>query len=695
MPGGVLAWARLPPTLQSRLRPWRWVPFALLFVALLQLSSIPSTLDQAFFDLAQRRPARPLAIPADSAIVLVDDEAMRKLGQEPLSLHWPFSRNALSAMILALHKAGARQIVMDFTFIEQSPAIEQDMLLAAVAAATPGCLLARSADAEPVFWNEEFRKANPAHFGLPRTGLVTYSTDDDGVLRRVQLASSLVAAALPERGTDAKEPQLLRWAGGLAELKAQGVPVQSVGGYVAAGLPMLEQVAELAPEMDTASVAKAIAQLKTPPEWGTPPLLGRTVFVGANAHGTFDTKPLPVGDGIEPGTLALWTAWANLKDGTFVRSHGWGWKLISVCAAVLLVGLSGRGRSHLLVPSLTAVAGILLVLAGSYLLLSSSHFFPPFTFVFAAGLALLCLVASNFLHEQSRKREIQTIFGSYVDPAVVQLLVHDPAAVRMGGERREASVLFSDLAGFTDLSEKMPAEKLLEVINLYLEQVSEALLSNGAYIDKYIGDAVMAVYGAPLPRDDHALAACEGALAAQEVMARLAPRFLQEHGCHVHMRVGVNTGELILGNMGSERKRNYTVLGDPVNLASRLEGANKEFGTAIMIGELTARRVQSHFLTRPLALLRVKGKLEAIEVHELVGRRGSGPHPDQEFLTRYSAGFSALLRRDFAAAAAYLSEALRHKADDKMTQHWLAQAQLNLRQEAPADWTPLIKLDSK
>ena len=275
------------------------------------------------------------------------------------------------------------------------------------------------------------------------------------------------------------------------------------------------------------------------------------------------------------------------------------------------------------------------------------------------------------------------------------MLVEDPAAIRLGGERRELTMLFSDLAGFTDLSEKTPPEQLVPVINTYLQEVSDCLLANGAYIDKYIGDAVMAVFGAPQPLPDQVAAACNGALAAQEVLARLNPRFQRDFGCTLGMRIGINTGIATVGNVGSERKRNYTVLGDAVNLASRLEAANKNFGTGILLGETTARRAQAQFATRPLTRLAVKGKTEAVEVHELVGRKDAITAGQAAFLAAYNEGYAALVARRFAEAAAAFTRARDLAPQDPMTRAWQEQATVYASNPPPPDWQPFLKLLSK
>jgi adenylate cyclase len=336
------------------------------------------------------------------------------------------------------------------------------------------------------------------------------------------------------------------------------------------------------------------------------------------------------------------------------------------------------------------------LLAGSYAALSAGWYFPPATPLAAVFLTLLGVVAESYWLEQARKREIQSMFGAYVDPGVVAQLVRDPDSLRLGGEKREATVFFSDLAGFTDLSEKLKdhPEQMVEVVNAYLDATSECLLNHGAYVDKYIGDAVMAVFGVPAPLPDHALAACRAALAAQGLVAGLNTRFAAT-GVTLAVRIGLNTGDLIVGNVGSSRKRNYTVMGDTVNLASRLEGANKAFGTHILLGDETARRVAGVLATRPLARLRVKGKLQAVEVFTLHGELAALSPAEREFLAAYRAGYDAYVNRRFAEAAAALARAEALMPDDLTTRRLREESARHEQAPPPADWEPVLTLDSK
>ena len=420
------------------------------------------------------------------------------------------------------------------------------------------------------------------------------------------------------------------------------------------------------------------------------------VFVGANASGTYDLKPLSVGQ-IEPGIILHWTAWTNLVAGGFITALAWPFVFGVAALAGSVVFFSGKNRSSLVAPLVAAITAVVVVVGGAYAALSAGWFLVPATPVVAVALVLLGVVAENFWREQRRKREIQSMFGAYVDPAVVANLVRNPGSIRLGGERREATVFFSDLVGFTDLSEKLrdQPELMVEVVNSYLDETSECLHRQGAYVDKYIGDAVMAVLGAPQTLPDHPLAACRAALEAQQAILGINQRYAEKVGVRLKVRIGLNTGEMIVGNLGSSRKKNYTVMGDAVNLASRLEGANKVFGTGILLGEETARRVQTSMVTRPLARLRVKGKLQAIEVHTLHGAAGTLPDAEKEFVESYRAGYAALVERRYAEAVAALTHAQVLQPDDISTHHWHAEATNFTLSPPPLDWEPIISLESK
>ncbi len=233
----------------------------------------------------------------------------------------------------------------------------------------------------------------------------------------------------------------------------------------------------------------------------------------------------------------------------------------------------------------------------------------------------LASVVYQFLSEQKEKKKIRGMFQTYMSPKVLKYLEDHPDAFSLSGEKREATMFFSDVANFTTISESLSAEELALVLNKYLSPMTEILMKYDGYVDKYEGDAIMCDFGVPMEDPDHAWKACFAALDQQAALEVLRPQIKKDHGVDIFVRMGVNSGVVSAGNMGSTQRFQYTVMGDAVNQASRFEGANKQYGTYIMIGEETLRRAEDKIEVRILDRLVVKGKLKPITVYQLLGRK--------------------------------------------------------------------------
>ncbi len=287
-----------------------------------------------------------------------------------------------------------------------------------------------------------------------------------------------------------------------------------------------------------------------------------------------------------------------------------------------------------------------------------------------------------------QRDQIKGLFKRYLDPQVVDELIRNPEKAAPGGERRELTVLFSDLAGFTSLSEELSPEALVELLNTYFERATEALARQGATLDKFIGDAIMCFWNAPLPQEDHAARACLSALALLEVVDTLGPEFRARGWPPLDCRIGLNTGPGIVGNLGSRAAQDYTVIGDTVNLASRLEGAAKVFGTRTLVSEATVAAARGAVLVRELDLLRVKGRQLPVRVFELVGAAGATPAPH---LARYTEGLALYRAREFhQARAAFLAS-----PEDPASRLFAARCERLLVTPPPPTWDGVFTLDSK
>lgn len=297
---------------------------------------------------------------------------------------------------------------------------------------------------------------------------------------------------------------------------------------------------------------------------------------------------------------------------------------------------------------------------------------------------------------EAAKRELTQRFGRYLAPVLIERLESNTAALDLGGEARRVTVFFSDIVGYTSVSEKLRHDphKLVEVINGYFTAMVEVVERDGGYVDKFIGDCVMAVWGAPLEEPAQELQAVN---AAFDCLGRLR-RFNEEVVVGTHglpplgARIGINTGTAIVGNMGSPTRLNYTVTGDTVNLASRLEGANKAYGTTIMIGPETAAAVRGRFVLRRLDFLAVKGKAEAVEVYEVVGRAGEVPQDALDRMAEFEAALADYRARDFAGAAAIFAALA---ADDAVAALYLGRCRHFMTAPPPADWNGAYELQEK
>jgi adenylate cyclase len=259
----------------------------------------------------------------------------------------------------------------------------------------------------------------------------------------------------------------------------------------------------------------------------------------------------------------------------------------------------------------------------------------------------------SYLTELRQRRFILKAFAQSVSKEVADEIAKDPRKLGLGGQRRDMTVMFTDLANFTTLSEAMEVEKLAAVLQFYLEEMSGVVLGVNGTLDKYIGDAIMAFWNAPANQPDHAFRACRAALEMRRREALIQPRIREMSGTEVYSRIGINSGPMVVGNLGSTFKFAYTVIGDAVNLGSRLEGANKMYGTRIMLSETTAAIVNDQFILRKLDLLRVKGKLKPMAVYELIGERTLDSKPS-EHIGRYETALSLYQQGRFDAAGELL-----------------------------------------
>lgn len=336
-------------------------------------------------------------------------------------------------------------------------------------------------------------------------------------------------------------------------------------------------------------------------------------------------------------------------------------------------------------------AGLLLVLlagstaGASWALFALSNLwwplFAPLAGIFATWLGS---GAGAFLEERRKRAEVRRAFGHYVSPAVIEQMLAQPERLRLGGERREVSLLFSDLAGFTSISEKLEPEEVAEIMNFYLTEMGAIVIGQNGTLDKFIGDAVMAFWNAPLDDPDHALHACEAALKMQQAMQAVNDALRKKGMAELSMRIGVHTGMAVVGNMGSTERFDYTAIGDSVNLAARLEGANKVYGTGILISGATADALRGRLPLRHLDRVRLKGKSEAVEVYTL-----------QTAPAGNDAAIAAWRTRAWEESERLWRKMLEANPSDSLASLYLERIEAGRMRPPEKDWDGAFTLDAK
>ncbi|MCC6572149.1 MAG: adenylate/guanylate cyclase domain-containing protein [Planctomycetes bacterium] len=436
----------------------------------------------------------------------------------------------------------------------------------------------------------------------------------------------------------------------------------------------------------------------------------KIVIVAGSAEGLYDRHKTPL-DPETPGTWVLATALDNLKQGDFMheqpRWQVWAAAWLAAAIAVFLVLLLPKLRHS--VPAILALALVAVVAAcGMFALQQWFAVAAPLAGLFAG---LTGGAAAKALTEGRQRAQREAFARQYMGNELVAHVIKQPGALKLGGQNREMTIYFSDVAGFTTLTETLGPEnpeRLVEVLNIYLERMTDLMMSSGAVIDKYIGDAIMCFWGAPRDLADHAVRACQGALMCKREMERMqplfadavrgvAPQLISPDGHVLSARAGINSGIVTVGNMGSSKRFAYTVMGDAVNLASRLEGQNKEYGSWIMLGENTEKLVRGQFTVRRLDLMVVKGKTKPTQVFELLGE-AVVPDFIAQLVEYWETGIEAFRERDFERALQAFKLALpleTDKDDFNPSRLYIERCKAYLEVPPPPDWNGVYVKKSK
>ena len=422
----------------------------------------------------------------------------------------------------------------------------------------------------------------------------------------------------------------------------------------------------------------------------------RLVLIGSTARGISGMALTPTDNTEFPGVEIH----ANMIDDIlyqhFIR-RGFHEKLADL-AFILLFSLGAAILFSLLTPlraTLYLGATLFLYFWLTYYLFAHYRMwvadFLPMTTLFVTYAAI---VSYRFFFEEGEKKKVRSAFSQYMHPALIAKMLNDPNGIQLGGEEKELTALFSDIRGFTTLSETLTPAQLVEHLNEYLTEMTEVIFKNWGTLDKYIGDAIMAFWGAPYPQDDHALRACRTGLAMITALQKLQEGWQSRGVPHIDIGVGINSGPMLVGNMGSRQRKNFTIMGDSVNLASRLEGINRQFGTHIIISEGTFLLVKDQVVARELDLIRVKGKTQPVKVYELLAlAKDAEAHND--LVTRFDKGLAAYRNGDWLPAIETFQQLLVDYPQDGPSQVFIERC-LNLLARPPEGaWDGVFVMKTK
>jgi adenylate cyclase len=420
------------------------------------------------------------------------------------------------------------------------------------------------------------------------------------------------------------------------------------------------------------------------------------IFIaGATATGIYDLRVTPFQENF-PGTETHLNALENIIQRNFFRTMPNEAVIMPVFMAVvglfLSVALSYLGAIWGLVLAASTIAGVWLY--DQYFLFSKGVVVSIIWPLFLVLTLYVALTFYRYLTEERNKKELRQTFQKYVSPAIVEEILAHPDNIELGGRKANLTVFFSDVRGFTTISEKLDPRALSDLLNSYLTPMTEIVFKNRGTLDKYMGDAVMAFFGAPIGYKDHAKYACRCALQSLEKLHELQQEYERKGLPTIDIGIGLNTGDVNVGNMGSQTVRSYTVMGDAVNLASRLEGINKQYGTRIIMSEFTHKEVKDNFVCREVDWVRVKGKVLPVKIFELMAEE-KVKSTVTETIKWFHEGYEHYHAKNWMVGLEAFAKALALTPEDEVAKLYIQRCQDYLTEPPADDWDGVFVMKTK
>jgi adenylate cyclase len=425
-------------------------------------------------------------------------------------------------------------------------------------------------------------------------------------------------------------------------------------------------------------------------------LRDKIILIGATATAMGDNKVTPF-DPIYPGVEIQATIIDNILRKNLLYQPGWIFQ--ADLAYLIVLGAFLAWMYSRVKPVLGILLCVGVAVAQFFVtqwIFVNKGFWITSLFPFLQNIFIFgALTIHWYLTEEKQKHFIHDVFGKYLSPGVVDKLIKDPRQLQLGGEQKELTALFTDLAGFTTFSEKLSAHELVNLLNDYFTEMTDILLEHEGTLDKYDGDAIKAFFGAPYFFEDHSKRACWVAIEMQEKLKMLRTQWKKEGRPELHMRIGLNTGMMVVGNLGSKNRMNYGMNGDSVNLAARLEGANKEYGTFTIISESTYEPAKDFIEVRELDSIRVVGRATPVKIFELLGKKGSMDEIIREILPLYNKALELYREGKWDEAIIHFEKVLKKRPEDGPSLTLLSRCRLLESSFPKKDWDGVYSMPSK
>lgn len=651
-----------------------WVSLVSFLLSLIFITPLFSSFELKAYDLLSRH-FNPAQGSTDIMIVQIDQPSLDALAAEGVT--WPWPRQIYAPIFEKLARADA--VFVDIIFSEPSSYGQEDDLILADALAAAGNvtlpLFATSAARLLDPLENEFLKRSalvgsstpslsytgvitpiaPLAKAARRGGNVMIKPDRDGVYRRMPLFCNAGGHTIPALVLGyALQTGAVQLNGGRLERK--GVPLPLEKDALLVRFPRDEHPYRTISALEL--IRSEGAAQHSPGSFK-----GKKVFLGLTAAGLYDLKPTAVSS-VAAGVQVHAATLDTLLEGRFIRPLPTAatvavMALIAVAAGIFVL-------THVSIYANAAFLSLMLLLAGGLpaLLFAQGWYLPLIPPLAALVVSFFTASIYSYATEGRERRFVRRTFSQYMDETIVAHLLQHPELIQPGGQRKRVTVFFADIAGFTSIAERLSPEETALMLHGVLNAVSEEVIIHHGVIDKYIGDCVMAFWGAPLASEADGCNACQAALASQRALERVNAEFAVRGFGSISMRVGLHTGDAIVGNLGSDRLFDYTVVGDTVNLASRLEGANKFFGTRVMVSEDTLRAAGDSFLSRELGLIAVKGKQQPVRIFELLSEKENSLPETLELARLHAVGMQHFHARRWSEALPFFESILALRQDD-------------------------------